>query len=135
MPAVFAQSYRHTVKRVLACLCVVALAAGTLWSAWPGDDTPEAWRTVVTDADDDGQGESIGRLIRAAHVRRDADRANPRIDRQTGHARSAGDGPLAIVVGMAALDGPPASRPVAAAGSGAPVTRPASSASRAPPLA
>jgi hypothetical protein len=133
MPVLQPQVHRRALSRALAFVCAVALATGALWTGWHGDDTPAAWRTVLSDVDDDGQGDSVGRLIRAAHLRRDVDRDERFADRSTERFRTAPHTPPAILTAATALEVP--SSWVAVVRSAAPpiVSRSIRTSSRGPP--
>jgi hypothetical protein len=101
MPILSTPARRRSLSRPLVFVCAIALAAGTLLAGWHGDDTPEAWRTVVSDVDDEGQ--SVGRLVRTAHARRDADRGDRFVDSRAG-TRTTPEGSPAILATATVLD-------------------------------
>ena len=133
MPAVQLEVHRRTLSRALAFVCAVALATGALWTGWHGDDTPAAWRTVLSDVDDDGQGDSVGRLVRAAHLRRDIDRDERFADRHAERFRTTPHTPPAILTVATALQVPSSLPVVARVAPPATVSRSNRTSSRAPP--
>ena len=133
MPAAQPQVHRRTLSRALAFVCAVALAAGALWTGWHGDDTPAAWRTVLSDVDDDGQGDSVGRLVRATHLRRDVDRDERFADRSAERFRTSPHTPPAILTAATALHVPSSFRAVVRVTPPPIVRRSSRTSTRAPP--